>query len=323
MNHMISVIIPVYNVENYLDECIQSVIKQTYNNLELILVDDGSIDKSGCICDAYKEKDDRIRVIHKKNEGISEARNIGMALAKGEYISFLDADDFIHPQMFELLLKALNDYDADMVSCDYETFIDGEELSINIAEMPQYTFRKLEDRQDYLLNFLDGKFVHYVWKSLYKKVCLTGLCFEKGKRLEDIMFNAKLSQKLSKRVVITDKLYYYRIRSGSIMHSNPKVFLEQIDAMEYNIAHFKLCETPAFVQKYIEYTMSLILTKRVERALVGDWNEYVNKESYERFCKLYDQYGSSQRSHKIGRYFPWLYNLLKKPKVKSYLSKAS
>ena len=319
----ITIIIPVYNVENYLDECIQSVLKQTHKNFEIILVDDGSTDKSGCICDAYKEKDDRIQVIHKQNGGVSEARNTGMALAKGEYIAFLDSDDLVHPKMYEFLLQAMIDYDADLVSCGYKTFCDEEELSNNFTDMHRYTFSKLEDRQDYLSNFLDGNFVHYVWKSLYKKEFLTGLRFEVGKRLEDIMFNAKLSQKLSKRVVIADKLYFYRIRSGSIMHSNPKFFLEQIDAMEYNITHFISCEKPAFVQKYIEYTMSLILTKRVERALVGDWNEYVNKESYERFCKLYDQYGSSQRSHKIGRYFPWLYNLLKKPKVKSYLSKAS
>ena len=120
MNNLISVIIPVYNVENYLDECIQSVLQQTYKNLEIILVDDGSTDNSGVICDEYKDKDTRITVLHQKNGGISKARNVGIEYAHGEYIGFVDSDDFIHPQMYELLYAAIHKEQTDVAPCKTE-----------------------------------------------------------------------------------------------------------------------------------------------------------------------------------------------------------
>ena len=164
-------------MENYLDECIQSVLKQTHKNFEIILVDDGSTDKSGCICDAYKEKDDRIQVIHKQNGGVSEARNTGMALAKGEYIAFLDSDDLVHPKMYEFLLQAMIDYDADLVSCGYKTFCYEEELSNNFTDMHRYTFSKLEDRQDYLSNFLGWKLCTLCMEVFIQKRIFDGITF--------------------------------------------------------------------------------------------------------------------------------------------------
>ncbi len=317
----ISVIVPVYNVALYLPECIESIISQTYKDLEIILVDDGSTDNSGAICDAYQEKDARIVVLHKQNEGLSEARNNGMDMATGEYITFVDSDDYIHPKMYEFLARAIEDYGADVSSSSYVSFKDGEQPEESVAAANSYSFKRIENRQQYRDNFLDPNFTHYVWRSLYKKDFLKNLRFEKGKRLEDVMFCAKMSRVISKRVVITDKLYYYRIRKNSIMHVNPNIFLEHIEAMKYNINHFKSCEDRTFVQRYVEHVMSLILTKRVERPIAGEWNSFVNKESYREFCKLYDEYGSSQKSHALGRYAPWLYNMLKKPKVKSYLKK--
>ena len=114
MDALISVLIPVFNVERYLSRCIESVIKQTYKNIEIILIDDGSKDKSGKICDKYAKKDDRIRVIHKENEGVSVARNLGMDSANGEYIIFVDSDDWIEQQAVELLFSQLSLYDSDL-----------------------------------------------------------------------------------------------------------------------------------------------------------------------------------------------------------------
>ena len=111
---MISIIVPVYNVDKYIERCIQSIINQTYKNLEIILIDDGSTDKSGAICDKYSKIDNRINVIHKKNGGLSEARNVGLDIARGDYIGFVDSDDYIHPQMYELLYKNLIGTSADI-----------------------------------------------------------------------------------------------------------------------------------------------------------------------------------------------------------------
>lgn len=111
---LISVIIPVYNVEMYLEQCLDSVLSQTYHNLEVILVDDGSADTSGTICDQYKEKDARVKVIHKKNGGLSSARNAGLELAKGDWIGFVDSDDYLAPEMYEALLAIARTADADI-----------------------------------------------------------------------------------------------------------------------------------------------------------------------------------------------------------------
>ena len=116
MNPMISVIVPIYNVEKYLARCVDSIVNQTYKNLEIILVDDGSPDRCPQMCDDYAEKDSRIKVIHKKNGGLSDARNAGMAVATGEYISFIDSDDWIETSMFELLLNNIFQYDCE-ISC--------------------------------------------------------------------------------------------------------------------------------------------------------------------------------------------------------------
>ena len=111
---LISVIVPVYNVEQYLPKCIDSILAQTYENLEIILVEDGTKDSSGVICDEYAAKDARIRVIHKENGGLSSARNAGMEIARGEYFGFVDSDDWIEPEMYENLMALAQKYDADV-----------------------------------------------------------------------------------------------------------------------------------------------------------------------------------------------------------------
>ena len=119
MNEKISVIVPVYNVENYIQYCLESLVNQTYKNLQIILVDDGSTDSSGYICDKYALKDKRIKVIHKSNGGLSSARNSGMQLADGNYIGFVDSDDFIMPTFYEELYNLLQKYDSDIAECEF------------------------------------------------------------------------------------------------------------------------------------------------------------------------------------------------------------
>lgn len=116
---LISIIVPVYNVERYLNKCLDSIIHQTYNNLEIVLVDDGSTDWSGLICDAYATKDNRVTVIHKENNGLSAARNIGLEYSHGELIGFVDSDDYVDRQMYEILLRQLEEDKSDIAICDY------------------------------------------------------------------------------------------------------------------------------------------------------------------------------------------------------------
>lgn len=127
---LISIIVPVYNVEKYLKECIDSVISQTYKNLEIILVDDGSTDKSGEICDEYSKKDSRIKVIHKENGGLSDARNVALDIAKGEYIGFVDSDDYVEKDMFETLYKLAEEHNTEISSISFYKTLENEIIDV-------------------------------------------------------------------------------------------------------------------------------------------------------------------------------------------------
>ena len=161
---LISIIVPVYDVEPYLRKCIDSILIQSYRDLEIILVDDGSPDNCGAICDEYAEKDKRIKVIHKKNGGLSDARNAGLDIATGEYIGFVDSDDWVMPDMYEYLYKAVKEYDADMSVCGYYDYW-GKTISGRYCQDIQ-----VYKGQEGIKALLDLKFGNYVWNKLYKRM---------------------------------------------------------------------------------------------------------------------------------------------------------
>jgi len=212
----ISVIIPIYNVEKYLDECIESVVKQTYGNLEIILVDDGSTDKSGAICDKWQEIDERISVIHKENGGLSDARNVGMTIATGEYIAFLDSDDRISPVMYENLVKemekknchiAITGLTSDIEALDLNHTTDDEAVLYQGRELANITFFQ-EDK----------KMTYQICKCIFDKNSLQGLLFPIGKYYEDVCFYMNALWNTTNVVYLDKNYYYYRIREGSITH---------------------------------------------------------------------------------------------------------
>ncbi len=214
MNELISIIIPVYNVEKYIGKCIDSLIKQKYDNLEIILIDDGSSDNSGEICDKYAKKDKRIKVIHKKNSGQADSRNIGISKASGKYIGFVDSDDYIDKDYYNRLYKTLVKNNADVVTCKYQNVYNDdyrkEEIGNNIRET-------ILDNQEALKELLLSQIDNYVWNKLYKREIWENIKFPIGKKMEDlgIMY---LVIKEAKRIVITDYVgYYYRIRPNSTM----------------------------------------------------------------------------------------------------------
>lgn len=215
---LVSVIIPIYNVEQFFSRCIESVISQTYKNLEIILVDDGSTDHCGIIADKYAEKDDRIKVIHQKNGGLSAARNNGIAIATGKYITLVDSDDYIDNSFVETLLDNLAKTDSDISVCDYQVFE---------HECPQIAtgknIAKTYDAQDALKHlFYQKGITTSACAKLYKAKLFKGIKYPVGKICEDLATTYRLFAS-SKRICVTQKkLYFYLVNPNSIINSNKK-----------------------------------------------------------------------------------------------------
>ena len=215
-NSLISLIIPVYNVEEYLDRCINSVVKQTYSNLEIILINDGSTDKSGYLCDVWKEKDSRIIVIHKnRNEGLSAARNSGLDRSSGEYIGFVDSDDWIATDMYELLYAMLVENNADISHCSYKKVLSEK----NLFSDTDIENKMLLDNFDGMKEFLSfNHFILSVWNKLYKRELISDIRFEVGRMFaEDIHFNFFAFMRAKKTIYINKPKYYYFQRNNSIL----------------------------------------------------------------------------------------------------------
>ncbi len=212
MNDLISIIVPIYKVEKYLRQCIDSVINQTYSNLEIILVNDGSPDNCPKICDEYAKKDDRIKIINKNNGGVSSARNVGLDNAKGNWIVFVDADDWIEKRYCEDLLKIATNKSADIVICGYNRVYNDKTKKISaIAKKTDF------DSNDYLINVLNPQTgfgfcatkifnVDIIGKNRFDESIVVG---------EDALFNIKISKNLKRAVYVQKELYNYRINDDS------------------------------------------------------------------------------------------------------------
>lgn len=231
MEEKISVIVPVYNVEQYLERCVESIINQTYKNLEIILVNDGSTDNSGKLCDELAKKDDRIKVIHKENGGLSDARNTGIEVAESELIGFIDSDDYIDKDMYEVLYNNLRNTNSDLSMCAlYDVFnniIPPQVKQVDILELTS---------QEAIKMVMEAKILSVTAvNKLYKKDLFSDLKFELGKIAEDAFIMIKLLDKCEKVVATNEKKYYYIHRENSITTQkfSPK-FLNVIEAYEQN-----------------------------------------------------------------------------------------
>lgn len=219
---IISVIVPVYKVEDYIHVCIDSILNQTFTDFELILVDDGSPDHCGDICDAYAEKDNRIRVVHRENGGLSAARNSGLDIAQGSFISFVDSDDMIHPQMLEMLLNAIQTTDANLSLCFFtrdetELGVLTETNAVEVITGTEGCFR--------ICGWKNGKnqgseiIANYVtaWGKLIPRELFSNFRFPVGRKHEDEFTTYRLFYESDKIAVLNDRLYYYRPNPSSIM----------------------------------------------------------------------------------------------------------
>ena len=219
-NNLVSVIIPIYNVEKYLRQCIDSVLNQTYKNLEVILVDDGSTDSCPIICDEYAEQDSRVKVIHKKNGGLSDARNSGIRLLTGDYVLFIDSDDFYDDEhAIEKLIKRVCESKAQILNFSYKKYYEGSEKKTpyfdNIPAMPLNLTQK-EGQLEYIVG--QNLFIASAWNKMIDKCLLKDAEFEVGVYSEDIDWCARILLKSKKIDFIPEELYCYRQREGSISH---------------------------------------------------------------------------------------------------------
>lgn len=236
---LISVIIPVYKVEAYLDKCVKSVMNQTYRNLEIILVDDGSPDRCPEMCDAYATEDSRITVIHKKNEGLSAARNSGMEIATGEYIGFVDSDDWIAPEMYEHLLNGFLQNEGVGITSVSINCMD-EKGNKNWAKSDNLLDRRLS-ASEWIRLLSEASSRYNVWNRLYLVSLAKQVSFAYGKFAQDVMFNFQIAEHLHESGLAYQDLpyfgyFYNRDRAGNI--SNLGIW-QDIDALTHYIA---LCE---------------------------------------------------------------------------------
>lgn len=238
MHLLISVIVPVYNVEKYLDRCIDSIVKQTYKNLEIILVDDGATDTCPEMCDLWKNKDDRIRVIHKENGGLSSARNEGLKHAKGEYVIFIDSDDWIENDFLEKLYEEAKLYNLDIVCGGYKTFFSDNHLEEKRRKEELINLGVVKGRDFLLAQLESNDYRMEVWDDLYRRDFLleNNLFFIEGVLHEDEEYTprALLAAKRVKLVNVCG--YMYRKRENSIMTS--KVSLNHVNSFEYILSVF-------------------------------------------------------------------------------------
>ena len=215
-NHLISVIIPIYNVELYLKDCINSIICQTYTNLEIILVNDGSPDNCGAICDEYALKDARVKVIHKENGGLSDARNAGLDICTGDYISFVDSDDVVHPQFIQVMYNNLIETDSDLSICFLKRFTKKEEIKNDFINPGLKIFTK----NQIFYEFYEHKYspnIVVAWNKLYKRKLFDNIKYPKDRKHEDEFVIHHILNKCNTVVFNFVELYYYRQREGSIM----------------------------------------------------------------------------------------------------------
>ena len=225
----ISIIVPVYKVEKYLCRCIDSILNQSFEDFELILVDDGSPDSCGIICDEYCKKDKRIKVIHKENGGLSSARNAGLDIAQGEYIGFVDSDDYINKDMYNIMYREIKKTNSDIVICNYKNVYNYDYFNIKAKykiEDIKY-FNKINALEE-LYGIKKIQFI-VAWNKLYKKSIFLNLRYEENKIHEDEFIIHKILYKCKNVKYINCELYYYMQRKNSIMSEDFNI--KKLDAV--------------------------------------------------------------------------------------------
>ena len=212
---IISIIVPIYNVEEYVEACIRSILAQSFVDFELILVDDGSTDKSGFICDQYSEKDSRIRVVHIINGGAAEARNVGLNMISGKYVTFVDSDDIVEKDYLAVLYHAIIQSQAEIATCENIDFTDEKDI---IVKENNVQYNVVSGKEVLNIRYRKG-FNIAVWGKIYRRDILDDMRFPVGRCYEDQGFTPQVLYRASRVCLTNQILYYYRIRKDSLAHA--------------------------------------------------------------------------------------------------------
>lgn len=237
---LVSIIVPVYNVEEYLHECLDSIVRQTYSNLQIIIVDDGSTDKSFEICEMYESKDSRIQVIRRKNGGLSAARNTGLEYVKGEWIEFVDSDDWIDSHFVEELMAAAKIHQADFAVCGTIVINTDENKETDVWEEREMVYHS--SREITYSRLVEGYIKDAAWNKLFKASFLEKMKFKEGYAFEDQFFTLLVLDKTKKAVSINKNYYFYRQRPGSITNAKKTPLKNYVDLLEAAVEKIKFLD---------------------------------------------------------------------------------
>lgn len=255
---LVSIIVPIYNVESYLKKCLDSIVRQTYKNLEIILIDDGSTDNSGVIADKYAKKCKRIRILHKKNSGLSSARNAGLRIARGQWIAFVDSDDYVNNNYISKLVQLAIKRNADIATCNYNMV----DLSGKIKKPSLHWTSKVLTGQEAVNDVFENKRQASIWLSLFKANIFKEhtITFPEGREYEDIPTRIKTLSFASKVAYTNERLYYYVIRKNSITHKDftKNVYRDKIAAIRDMDKFLKINETKSNNLFYTYYKYRVI-----------------------------------------------------------------
>ena len=325
---LISSIVPAYNIADYIERGVNSVRNQTYRNLEIIVVDDGSTDDTGAHCDRIASEDQRVQVIHKENGGPAEARNLGIARAKGSYIGFVDGDDWIDPDMYEKMLGALKEQHADIAICRYRHVYKShtEDASVDRAIL----FEGQEALQYYVQETEEYAIQNAAWNKLYKREVLANITFPVGKWYEDIMFATMALSRANRCIYLDTACYNYIIdREGSIMNTqiNPRTFTDQIPAYREKTGFLRSLgrQDLADTHDYFFYKRLLLFYNQLSHGSIPDKKKYLrditsiivenigdDREHYDRVYHCSVANPNEKRKMDLFLKSPWLYrNVMK------------
>lgn len=254
---VLSIIVPVYRVEKYLRKCVDSILSQTFKDFELILVDDGSPDSCGKICDEYAMLDSRIRVIHQANKGLSAARNAGLDICKGKFIAFVDSDDYIEPNMYEILIRNIIKHNTDIAVCGIKNYFDNKPQNNETESCESFKEMVLTKEQCFDMIFSKNDIITVVaWNKVYRREVFSNIRYPEGQIYEDIYVIVDILSQCNAVFVTAAKLYNYRRHNGSISGSkyNDRE-IDRIISSEKNYSFFK-----AYYPQYLEHVKAYLCT---------------------------------------------------------------
>ena len=294
MDDLISVIVPIYKVEKYLKKCVESILEKTYSNLDIILLDDGSPDNCGDIIEEFRKKNERIRTIHQKNGGLSDARNSGIKIAKGKYIVCIDSDDWIEKNMIEVLYKDIINTNSDISVCE---FVEEDDLQ-NILSAKKYNNEIIEFSSKEALKSLIKQDIltNHAWNKLYKASLFEGIEYPKGQLMEDVSTTYKLFEKANKIVYQNTSLYHYIQRGTSI--------LGNITEKRINDQEFAFFDRNKYLmEKYSEFKEIIELDNMYNvktlyfLAILGGYKNLYNSTKYAEYYAKYKKVYKENRKN--------------------------